>query len=196
MKKWFCNEDGCNKFLNPNRWYTYCLEHDPNKKTCVVCDKTIRSITGYCSKCLPSKVRHAIWPGDKDEKRDYLRQWSEDHPDYYKDHARQWEKDNPEKFRENRRKRNQTRRARQRESFIEVIDAPLLWCRDAGLCFLCGFPSDKENFHIGHVIPLARGGEHSYANTAVYHRYCNFYQGFRLIEELDIDAFLVLRESV
>lgn len=44
---------------------------------------------------------------------------------------------------------------------------------DDGICGICGEDVDPERFDIDHVIPLSKGGEHSYANVQVAHRSCN-----------------------
>jgi 5-methylcytosine-specific restriction endonuclease McrA len=41
---------------------------------------------------------------------------------------------------------------------------------------------DPANWHLDHVVPLSRGGEHSYANVQVAHPFCNLSKGPRLIE--------------
>lgn len=44
---------------------------------------------------------------------------------------------------------------------------------DDGVCGICGEDVDPMNFHIDHVIPLSRGGEHGYHNVQVAHPLCN-----------------------
>lgn len=51
---------------------------------------------------------------------------------------------------------------------------------DDGVCGICGTDVDPFDFHIDHVIPLALGGEHSYANTQVAHSRCNKSKGARV----------------
>jgi 5-methylcytosine-specific restriction endonuclease McrA len=56
-------------------------------------------------------------------------------------------------------------------------------------CHICGALTLKQmrgTTHllapeIDHVVPLARGGEHTYANTACAHRRCNQAKGARLL---------------
>lgn len=62
-----------------------------------------------------------------------------------------------------------------------------LYRRDNGICYLCGKRCDYEDYtvidgnfiagdwypSVDHVIPLAKGGEHSWNNVMLAHRLCN-----------------------
>ena len=71
------------------------------------------------------------------------------------------------------RKHTARRRARKKAQFVEDVDPQVLYERDKGICGICHEPVDPKNFHVDHVHPLAKGGEHSYANTQVAHPACN-----------------------
>jgi len=75
---------------------------------------------------------------------------------------------------------NANRRARRVNQFIEPVDRLVLFERDAGLCGICKEPVGPD-FQVDHVVPLAKGGEHSYANTQVAHPVCNNRKGARII---------------
>lgn len=63
-----------------------------------------------------------------------------------------------------------------------------LFKRDGGRCYLCGMPCVLDDFvqrdgriicgdwypSIDHVIPLSKGGEHSWSNVRLAHRICNY----------------------
>jgi 5-methylcytosine-specific restriction endonuclease McrA len=66
-----------------------------------------------------------------------------------------------------------TRRARKRGQFVEKVYRSKVFRRDAGICGICHEAVDPLNWHLDHIQPLARGGEHSYANTQVAHPACN-----------------------
>ena len=67
---------------------------------------------------------------------------------------------------------------------INLVD---LFKKSNGVCYLCGKPCDTEDRRevngtiicgdmypsIDHVIPLARGGKHSWNNVRLAHRICN-----------------------
>lgn len=46
--------------------------------------------------------------------------------------------------------------------------------RDEGLCGICGGAVPEDDGSPDHVVPLARGGEHSEANLQLSHRACNY----------------------
>lgn len=77
---------------------------------------------------------------------------------------------NPDRTREH----NAQRRARKRNApRVEVVDRAAIWERDGGKCHLCHKPCDPKDWHLDHVMPLSRGGEHAPENVAVAHPVCN-----------------------
>lgn len=131
-------------------------------------------------------LKHARTPGAKARARARY----EAAPDVAKKRATDWARANPVRRRETRNawwRRNpaygrlaaQRRRARQRGAFIEDVDPLVVLERDDGVCGICGEDVDPFAFHVDHVIPLARGGEHSYANTQPAHPSCNSRKGGR-----------------
>jgi 5-methylcytosine-specific restriction endonuclease McrA len=73
-----------------------------------------------------------------------------------------------------------SRRARKAEAFVEEVDRKVVWERDEGKCQWCGCDVPYKEMHLDHVIPLAKGGEHSYANTQVLCASCNGRKGAKL----------------
>lgn len=88
---------------------------------------------------------------------------------------RQWRADNPDKRKDNWARR----RARKREALVEDVRRGVVWERDGGICGICGKPADKTSWHLDHVVPLARGGLHTYENVQVAHPRCNIAKGAR-----------------
>jgi 5-methylcytosine-specific restriction endonuclease McrA len=84
------------------------------------------------------------------------------------------------------------RRARQRGAQSEPVDPMIVFRRDKWMCRLCGgkAPSTLRGSRhpqapeIDHIVPLSRGGEHSYANTQCAHRRCNAAKGSRVVGQL------------
>lgn len=70
--------------------------------------------------------------------------------------------------------------ARKTASFVEVVRRDVLYERDDGICGICGAHVSPDSFQVDHVIPLSKGGEHSYANTRVAHPLCNNKKGARI----------------
>jgi len=66
----------------------------------------------------------------------------------------------------------------------------VLFERDRGRCHLCGrkvlvrgLKRDPLGPSIDHLVPIALGGEHSYANTALAHMRCNMAKHIRPMGE-------------
>lgn len=71
-----------------------------------------------------------------------------------------------------------------RGAICEDVDREAVFARDRGICHLCLDPVSPERWDMDHVIPLFRGGHHSYANLAVAHPTCNRKKATKLVEEL------------
>lgn len=89
------------------------------------------------------------------------------------------------------RKRRQNRKREHRIDRAEIIDNTItlekLFKRDKGICWLCARECDWSNCSrdgetvivhgmypsIDHVIPLAKGGNHTWDNVRLAHHYCN-----------------------
>lgn len=76
------------------------------------------------------------------------------------------------------------RRAAKRGAYVEDVSTGVVAARDKWRCRLCGKKVNKSLRHphpmaqsLDHVIPISRGGEHSYANTQLVHLICNVRKG-------------------
>lgn len=84
------------------------------------------------------------------------------------------------------------RRARKRGATSEPVDPFKVFARDRWVCHLCHTKTNKKmrgTCHpdapeLDHVVSLADGGAHTYANTACSHRRCNAAKGSRSIGQL------------
>lgn len=106
------------------------------------------------------------------------RRYARKHPERVSAWNKKWRYANPDKQSEYQ----LARLSRLRGQFVERVYRSVLFRRDKGLCGLCGKKVDPANWHMDHIVPLSRGGEHSYANTQVSHPFCNVSKGARLIE--------------
>ncbi len=79
-----------------------------------------------------------------------------------------------------RRERQNTRRARKLDQFVEDVDPEVVYVMHGGCCGICEEYVTIEDFHVDHVIPLRRGGPHSYANCQPAHPRCNLSKGAKL----------------
>jgi 5-methylcytosine-specific restriction endonuclease McrA len=107
----------------------------------------------------------------------YQRELREKSPEKYIPKARaahrRWELADPERYARSRRARKVRRRLREETQFVEHVDPLVVLELDDGACGICGDDVDSDRFEVDHVIPIAHGGEHSYANTQTAHPACN-----------------------
>jgi len=94
-----------------------------------------------------------------------------------------------ESIRENKRNAKHKRRLLLRDGFIEKVSTIKLFYRDKGRCQICGRKLNlkREVPHplamtVDHIIPLSKGGEHSYRNTQLACFKCNTVKGNRPIQ--------------
>jgi 5-methylcytosine-specific restriction endonuclease McrA len=115
---------------------------------------------------------------DKDERiarqREYYEQNREKVLAYHVEYH-QRKKDDPE-YKEKGREVVNRRRARQRGAYKEAVNRRKVRERDEGVCGICGQPTDSDDWHLDHIVPLGPG-EHSYANVRVTHPRCNEAKG-------------------
>lgn len=124
----------------------------------------------------------------REENREACRRWREKHPDYA-DYQRRWREANPERTKQYNRtwsQKNpekvadqaQVRRARKKGApHVEKIDREAIYERDGGRCHLCGRKCSRKSFTLDHLVPLARGGDHTATNVRVAHLKCNVKRG-------------------
>lgn len=92
-------------------------------------------------------------------------------------YSAQWKAENLDRVRDYEGRRRVTKR----RAAAGAVSALVLLEMDDGVCGICGEDVDPLAFHVDHVIPLSRGGEHSYANTQVAHPSCNLSKGVSLV---------------
>lgn len=91
-----------------------------------------------------------------------------------------------------RRASKQARRARRSASMVEPVSAFKVFARDGWRCHLCGVrtlkrlrgTTDDRAPELDHIVPLAKGGEHSYRNTACACRRCNIEKSDAMLGQL------------
>lgn len=72
---------------------------------------------------------------------------------------------------------NQTNQAMRRGRFVEDINRLVVLELDDGVCGICHTDVDPFDYEVDHVIPVAMGGEHCYANVQTAHPSCNRSKG-------------------
>lgn len=74
------------------------------------------------------------------------------------------------------------RRARIAGAKIEDVLPQRVLVNHQGICGICG-EAVGPDYHVDHIIPLSRGGLHSYDNVQPSHPFCNMSKGSKLPEE-------------
>jgi 5-methylcytosine-specific restriction endonuclease McrA len=88
------------------------------------------------------------------------------------------------------------RRAKMRGAHCESVDPLKVFERDGWKCHLCGKTTDatkRGTWHqdapeLDHIIPLSKGGPHTYANTACSCRSCNNSKSNKIVRQSDLLA--------
>lgn len=139
--------------------------------TCSRCERPIyaRNRTGMC------RVHStAVWKkANRERVNAHNRSYAARHPEAVAAMRQRWEAKNPA----SRADRRAVRRARKAGQFVEKVYRTKVLRLGGGLCGLCGEPVDPARFDVDHIVPLAHGGEHSYANTQPAHPLCNQRKG-------------------
>ena len=60
---------------------------------------------------------------------------------------------------------------------VEFVDYAIVIRRADGICQICGEPFGVEKIEVDHIVPLAKGGAHTYENVQAAHRACNKRKG-------------------
>lgn len=84
------------------------------------------------------------------------------------------------------------RKCQERAATVETVNPIKVFTRDHWRCQLCGVKTpqakrgtyDDDAPELDHIVPLARGGEHSYRNTQCACRRCNGAKGDRPLGQL------------
>lgn len=181
---------GCGRWLSRGCFYTRVSENDGLRTPCKECAKA-RAAAYYAANAERVKARVVAWTAanvSPERRRGYEAAWRARNPEAARELGRVKSKRCQERktpaFRARRRAKRAAQRARQRAAFVERVDPRVVLERSRGLCGVCGASVDPDDFHVDHVVPLARGGEHSYANTQAAHPACNLAKGAQLMCEL------------
>lgn len=105
--------------------------------------------------------------------RAYARRYRLEHPgayrEYFREYKRAWRAMYPEK----QAARDARRRALKTLPSAEPVMVGVLYVRDNKTCTICHTYVKRREASIDHIIPLSKGGEHTYRNTALAHNLCN-----------------------
>lgn len=84
-----------------------------------------------------------------------------------------------EKRAQNNRHHQQRRAAKAQAPVIERVELDVLFKRDRGICQICHKRCLRNQASNDHIIPLSKGGAHTYQNCVLAHNSCNAKKGNR-----------------
>ena len=95
-------------------------------------------------------------------------------PEKHRAYSRRYRKENPEVVRQLNEKRRSLERGAQ---VSERINRRVVWEREGGRCHICDKHVPYKRATLDHLIPLSKGGDHTYLNVRIAHGPCNSRRG-------------------
>ena len=123
--------------------------------------------------CAAQRARRNEDPAVRARAAERSAAWKAAHPEQTREHYCRWRLADPQRAAAKERRRDE----RVRLATVERVERGVVWSRESGTCHLCGRAADPADWHLEHVVPIAAGGEHSYANVRVAHPVCNLRKG-------------------
>lgn len=124
---------------------------------------------------------------NRDTRIQKVKEWQTANPDKVLTYKKKYRDSTPDLQSANRHRR----RSRLVGAFDEDVKLSVLRERDGDSCFVCSETIDfslKDRNpmmpSLEHVIPLSKGGRHSYGNTAISHLRCNLSKGTKSLDEV------------
>ena len=129
-----------------------------------------------------SRRHRAKYP---DENKAVLAEWRAKNPGKNYENVAKWRAKYPDKAHA----QEAIRRARERNApSVESVNRLVVAERDGWICQLCGEPIDAAleypdpgYLNVDHVVPLSKGGGHTYSNVQASHAVCNNRKNNRLL---------------
>lgn len=146
---------------------------------CKQCVKARSRVNHEANRERGLERRRAYYAMNRDRQRQVMREWYLANREQHAALARKWRHENPQRKRD----MEQNRRARAGGYHVEDVDRMVVLAIYEGCCGICGEPVDAERFDIDHIVPIARGGMHSYENVQPAHGRCNQSKKNRLMHE-------------
>lgn len=142
----------------------------------------LRKLRDENGELLKARARGRYW-ADPESARAKVRAWKRANPEKVSYRAQLGRASNPMAFKAKRTANDHVRRARLRGGAVEKVSVLELIKRDGGTCQICGKEGDGGGkWSIDHIIPISKGGEHTYANTRLAHMKCNAGRSNRMID--------------
>ena len=103
----------------------------------------------------------------------YQRKYKEEHKEERKAYFRHYYQEHKEEMMQKSNDRRLLRRAIKITGSGEPIDRVGLYQRDRGMCGICRKRVARSQMSIDHIVPISRGGTHTWDNVQLAHTECN-----------------------
>lgn len=118
---------------------------------------------------------------NKERRRSETRAWYAANAEHHAQVVRRYVEHNKEWALNIGKKAASKRRSIKERAFVEDVDPKVVFHRDGGICRICMKSVDlSAKWEVDHVIPISKGGAHSYDNVQLTHRRCNRSKGATL----------------
>lgn len=121
--------------------------------------------------------------------REYRAKYYRENKEFIRLKHKEYRKANPDVIHQ----QHARRRARIMGAFVENVDRGEVLSRDDWTCGICGgeipknaLPDSPLYPHVDHIVPLSRGGKHSYDNVQASHASCNMQKHANEVKEGEI----------
>jgi 5-methylcytosine-specific restriction endonuclease McrA len=170
---------GCGETKPVSEFYRQSSSRDGFGHYCKVCAQAAKRARYAANPERDKAAKKRYADANRDKTRAAVSRWRDANRDRKRETDQQWRDANPDKVRA----WVHRRRAAKLSATVGSVDYAVV-CGQPGSCYLCGDPLDQDT-HMDHVVPLSRGGAHSYANVLPAHEACNLRKSDRLLTELD-----------
>ena len=164
---------------------SFCKEN--KSENCFNKDKRAKNgLKSQCKECEKRYRKRAELNRDPEKKKAYAKRYRESHKEIERARFKKWKLKNPDKYKQVHKNSKMKNRCKC-SVFDNTINLEYLYNRDRGICKICGEPCDyddkiiKNNVvivgnrypSIDHIIPLSKGGSHTWDNVQLAHKLCN-----------------------
>lgn len=170
------------EYREQNKEHISQRTHEYNERNRArIAERTIRYHQENAEKLR--EKRKALYAANREAQVQRSAAYRRDHPDKLKASYTRYAQNNPDKIHA----KSALRRARFRNAYVETVSRAKVYERDGGICGLCGEKIElrfkaphPQSLSLDHIIPLTKGGAHTYENAQVAHYGCNSRKGNRI----------------
>ena len=133
------------------------------------------------------EYRRKYYQENAEKVREYDRKYRQENAEKVREYRRKYRQENAEKVREKAREQQRRRRARKKGAATSDPKRISEWkkytkSKGSCVCSWCGklIHFKKGGYHLDHIVPLVRGGDHRVSNLQYLHAKCNLEKGTKL----------------